>query len=190
MVHFSGHNYHQCARWAPHSYLQNPPSAPFLPPSKMLSTSQALTPPSQPPPSSLLSTGINWVLLHSTPVSLGEMGLSQHILKVAWWTAANCLGEMLSFQGSWVPSADFTPSQCGQCLSLRFFWYPHRGEGRRLQQTCVSEGSLAHANVLCAGMAHALHSRLAVLDIHSGRPAGQSLHSMGRRSLMMMVIRG
>lgn len=105
---------------------------PFLSPSKILSTSQALTPPSQPPPSSLLSTGNNWVLLYSTPVSLGEMGLSQHILKLAWWTAANCLGEMLSFQGTWVPPADFTPSQCSQCLSLRFFWCSHRGEGRRM----------------------------------------------------------
>lgn len=58
------------------------------------------------------------------------------------------------------------------------------------QWVCVREGSLVHANAVCTETAHTLHSGPGVLGIHSGHPAGQSLHSMGRMSLMIMVIRG
>ena len=58
------------------------------------------------------------------------------------------------------------------------------------QRMYIREGSLVHANAVCIEMAHTLHSGPGALGVHSRHPADQNLYSMGRMSLMIMVIRG
>lgn len=62
------------------------------------------------------------------------------------------------------------------------------GNGEMRQWLVVRKGSLAHTDAFFIGLYIAPRAR--VFGAHSGIQMGQSLYSMGRKSPMIMVIRG